>query len=88
MPPQATETISYGIPAFKESRVLLWFAAFADHCSVFPTAAVVDALKDDLKGYAASKGTVHFPLDKPLPAALVKKMIRLRLAQTQKKRSR
>jgi len=67
---------------------LLWFAAFADHCSVFPTAAVVDALKDDLKGYAASKGTVHFPLDKPLPAALVKKMIRLRLAQTQKKRSR
>jgi len=86
VPPETTEIISYGIPAFKHKHVLVWFAAFADHCSLFPTAAVIEAFKDDLKGVARSKGTIQFPTDKPLPNALVKKMVKARLAAIEKKR--
>ncbi|HET9282442.1 MAG TPA: DUF1801 domain-containing protein [Candidatus Angelobacter sp.] len=62
VPPEATEIISYKIPAFKHKRVLVWYAAFANHCSLFPTAAIVEEFKDDLEGYSTSKGTIHFPL--------------------------
>lgn len=82
---EATETISYGIPAFKHKAVLVWYAAFSNHCSFFPTAAVIEAFKDELKGFAISKGTIHFPTDKPLPAALVKKMVKARVAQIENK---
>lgn len=81
VPAETTEVISYGIPAFRHKRVLVWFAAFADHCSLFPTAEVIDEFKDELKGYSTSKGTVHFPLDKRVPAALVKKMVKVRVAR-------
>lgn len=80
-PRDATETISYGMPAFKHKGILVWFAAFSNHCSLFPTAAVIEALKDELKGFRVSKGTIHFPPDKPLSAALVKKIVKLRVAQ-------
>jgi len=87
VPSEATETISYGIPAFRHKGVLVWFAAFSNHCSFFPTASVIEAFKNELKGFSTSKGTIHFPTDKPLPAALVKKMVNLRVAQmTSKKR--
>lgn len=79
-PKDATETISYGIPAFRHKEVLVWFAAFADHCSLFPTGAMIEEFKDDLAGYAISKGTIQFPLNKPLPASLVKKMVKARVA--------
>lgn len=82
LPREATETISYGIPAFRLKKVLVWYAAFADHCSLFPTAAVIAAFKTDLKPYKTSKGTIHFPLDKPLPIALIQKLVKARLAQT------
>src|SRR5947209_19153358 len=85
VPPEATETISYGIPAFRHKGVLVWFAAFSDHCSLFPTAAVIEACKKDLKGFSISKGTIQFPIDKPLPAALIKKMVKLRVAQIESK---
>src|SRR6266702_5398301 len=75
-PPEATETISYGMPAFKYKGVLVWFAAFSNHCSLFPTASVIEKFKSELKGFAKSKGTIQFPTDKPLPAALVKKMVK------------
>src|SRR5438445_7521225 len=88
VPPEATETISYGIPAFKHKRVLVWYAAFSKHCSLFPTAAVIEAFKNELKGYSTSKGTIQFPTDKPLPAALVKKLVKARIAQTGKKKRR
>ena len=80
VPRDATETISYGIPAFRHKEVLIWFAAFANHCSLFPTGAMIEEFKDELKGYPISKGTIQFPLDKPIPAALVKKMVKGRLA--------
>jgi uncharacterized protein YdhG (YjbR/CyaY superfamily) len=89
VPPEATETISYGIPGFRYSKeVLVWFAAFSDHCSLFPTAAVIAAFKNELKGFSTSKGTIQFPTDKPLPAALVKKLVKARVAQNESKKRR
>jgi uncharacterized protein YdhG (YjbR/CyaY superfamily) len=79
-PQDATETISYGIPAFRHKEVLIWFAAFADHCSLFPTGAMIEKFKYELRGYTISKGTVQFPLNKPLPSHLVKKMVKARVA--------
>ncbi len=88
VPPEATETISYRIPAFKYKGVLVWFAAFSDHCSLFPTASVVEAFKNELKGFSTSKGTIHFPTDKPLPTALVKKLVKARIAENEHKKQR
>jgi uncharacterized protein YdhG (YjbR/CyaY superfamily) len=88
VPPEATEIISYGIPAFKHKRVLVWYAAFSNHCSLFPTAAVVEAFKNELKGFSTSKGTIHFPTDKPVPTALVKKLVKVRVAQDESKKRR
>ena len=85
MPAEATECISYGMPAFKHKGVLVWFAAFSDHCSLFPTASVIDAFKRELKGFSTSKGTIQFATDKPLPVALVKKLVKARIAQTEGK---
>src|SRR6266436_7280842 len=59
VPPAATETISYGMPAFRYKEVLVWFAAFSDHCSLFPTASVIEAYKKELQGFYTSKGTIH-----------------------------
>ena len=85
VPAEATECISYGMPAFKHKGVLVWFAAFSDHCSLFPTASVIEAFKKELKGFSTSKGTIHFPTDKPLPVALVKKLLKARVAQIKSK---
>src|SRR5712675_2330497 len=68
VPAEATECISYGIPAFKHKGSLVWYAAFSNHCSLFPTASVIETFKEDLKDYKVSKGTIHFPVNKPLPA--------------------
>src|ERR1700693_714731 len=88
VPPEATETISYRMPAFKHKGVLVWFAAFSNHCSLFPTAAVIAAFKNELKGFSTSKGTIHFPTDKPLPTALVQKLVKARVAQNESKKRR
>jgi uncharacterized protein YdhG (YjbR/CyaY superfamily) len=88
LPPEATETISYGIPAFKCKRVLVWFAAFSDHCSLFPTASVIEAFKAQLKGFSTSKGTIHFSTDKPPPTALIKRLVKARVAQDERKKRR
>jgi uncharacterized protein YdhG (YjbR/CyaY superfamily) len=88
VPPEATETISYGIPAFRHKRVLVWFAAFSDHCSLFPTASVVEAFKNELKSFSTSKGTIHFPTDQPVPVALIKKMVKARVAENESRKRR
>jgi uncharacterized protein YdhG (YjbR/CyaY superfamily) len=82
VPPEATEIISYKIPAFKHKKVLVWYAAFANHCSLFPTAALIDAFKDELKDFSTAKGTVHFPLDHPMPVDLIKRMVKERQRRT------
>jgi uncharacterized protein YdhG (YjbR/CyaY superfamily) len=86
MPAEAVEVISYKIPAFRLNRVLVWFAAFSDYCSLFPSSAVIAAFKNELKGYSTSKGTVHFPMDKPLPIALIKKIVKARVVQNERKK--
>jgi uncharacterized protein YdhG (YjbR/CyaY superfamily) len=88
-PSDATEAISYGIPAIMHrGKPLVWFAAFSDHCSLFPTASVIEAFKNELKGFSTSKGTIHFATDKPLPAVLIKKMVKARLSQNESKKRR
>jgi len=86
--PAATEVISYRIPAFKYKGMLVWFGAFSDHCSLFPGAGIIEAFKDELKGFRIAKGTIQFPLDKPLPAALLKKIVKIRVAANEAKKTR
>ena len=80
--PGAEECISYQMPAFRlDGRMLVWFGAATNHCSFFPGAYPVAACKRDLKAYKTSKGTIRFPADKPLPAALVRKLVKARIAE-------
>ena len=89
VPAEATEGISYGMPMFKYKGSLVGYAAFKDHCSFFPMgSSAIEAFKSELKNYQTSKGTIRFPMDKPLPAALVKKMVKARIAQNERKKQR
>ena len=85
VPPETTEVISYRIPAFKYKGMLVWFGAFSDHCSLFPGAGIIEAFKDELKRYPIAKGTIQFPLGKPLPATLLKKIVKARVAANEAK---
>ena len=88
VPAEATEVISYRMPAFRHNGVLVWFAAFSDHCSLFPTAAIIEKFKNELKPFSTSKGTIQFPTNKPLPTALIKKLVKARVAQNESKKRR
>jgi len=82
VPPGTTEEISYGIPTFKCGGGLVAIAAFRNHCSFFPMSSTLLAeFKDELEKYKTSKGTIQFPVDKPLPATLVKNLVKARLAE-------
>jgi len=87
--PEATEVISYQMPAFRyKGRGLVWFAAFKDHCSFFPGGAVIEAFKEELKDYVISKGTLRFPIDVPPPQALVAKLVKARMAENEARGAR
>jgi uncharacterized protein YdhG (YjbR/CyaY superfamily) len=87
-PKEATEGLSYGMPAFRYRGALVAYAAFKEHCSFFPMqASLVDKMKEELAGYRTSKGTLQFALDKPLPAALVKKMVRARVGENERRKN-
>jgi uncharacterized protein YdhG (YjbR/CyaY superfamily) len=80
--PKAEECISYQIPAFRQEGMLVAFGATAKHCAFYPmSSSTVEAHKDELKEYDTSKGTIRFQADKPLPAALVRKLVKSRLAE-------
>ena len=81
--PKAEETIAYQMPAFKyRGKPLAYFAAFTKHCSFFPASgAIIDAYRDELASYTTSKGTIQFPPNRPLPAALVRKLVKARIAE-------
>jgi uncharacterized protein YdhG (YjbR/CyaY superfamily) len=88
-PKEATEGLSYGMPAFRYKGALVAYAAFKDHCSFFPMqASLIDQMKDELKAYRTAKGTLQFALDKPLPANLVKKMVKARVAENEKRKAK
>lgn len=88
--PNAEECISYQIPAFRlNGRLLIGFGAAAKHCSLYPmSAATVKAHAKDLKDFETSKGTIRFRLDKPLPAAIVSKQVKARIAEDNLKSKR
>lgn len=86
VPAETEEVLSYRIPAFRYKKVLVWYAAFSDHCSLFPTPSVIAQFKEELKGYKIAKGTIQFPVDKPLPTALLKKIVRARLLKIESKK--
>jgi uncharacterized protein YdhG (YjbR/CyaY superfamily) len=86
-PPEATEGFSYGVPAFLLGSGLAGYAAGRKFCSYYPMSGrVITKLAGDLKGYEKTAGSIHFPLDRPLPASLVQKLVKARLAELEKKK--
>ncbi|HSZ15918.1 MAG TPA: DUF1801 domain-containing protein [Terracidiphilus sp.] len=89
VPRDATEGISYRMPAFRYKGALVAYAAFKKHCSFFPMqSSLLDAMKDELKAYRTAKGTLQFALDKPLPVPLIKKMVKARVKENKARAAR
>jgi uncharacterized protein YdhG (YjbR/CyaY superfamily) len=85
-PREATEAISYKIPSFQYKGALVWYAAFKNHCSFFPMdGSLAEEFGEELKKYKILKGTIQFPLDEPLPRALVTKIVKARAARNEAK---
>lgn len=83
--PEANETIKYGIPTFVLSENLVHYAAFKNHIGFYPTSSGTKKFKDELTKYKTSKGAIQFPLDNPLPLTLIKKIVKFRITEIQKK---
>lgn len=82
LPKEATERLSWGMPAFHHRKTVVAYAPFKKHCSFFPmSGAVIGQFGEELAKYECSKGAIRFPLDKPLPSTLVKKLVKARLAE-------
>lgn len=86
--PEAEECISYQIPTFRlHGKMLVSFGAAAKHCAFYPGSHPIEVHKDALKAYDTSKGTIRFPVDRPLPVALVRKLVKARIEQTTNKKA-
>lgn len=79
--PKAEEVISYNIPAFKFHGMVTFYAAYKTHIGFYPTASAISLFKKELEKYELAKGTVRFPLDKPLPLALIKKIVKFKMSE-------
>lgn len=77
--PDAEEVISYGMPAYRLSGILVYFAAFKKHIGFYPTSSGIEAFREELSDYETSKGTIRFPLNKPIPLELVTKIVKFRV---------
>jgi uncharacterized protein YdhG (YjbR/CyaY superfamily) len=84
--PQAGEKISYGMPAFDLNGILVWFSAYKNHIGFYPRVSAIVAFQKELSAYKSSKGSVQFPFDKPLPLALVSRIVKFRVKQNLSKK--
>ena len=85
---QAEEAISYQMPAFKFNGILVWFAVFKNHVGFYPKTSAIEAFKKELSGYETSRGTIKFPINKPIPFDLVKKIVRYRVKENLGKKNK
>jgi len=83
--PNAEEVISYSMPAFKLNGILVWFAAYTKHIGFYPKTSAIERFKDEISNYKSAKGSVQFPLDKPLPLDLITKIIEFRINENLQK---
>lgn len=83
--PKAEEVISYNMPAIRQGKVLVYYAAHREHIGFYPTSSPMVAFKDELAAFKTSKGAIQFPIDKPIPKKLVKDIVKYRLTQVQEK---
>lgn len=81
--PKAEEVISYQIPGYKYHGMLVFFAAWKNHISLYPAPWKAESLKKEMSAYEGSKGTIKFPLDKPMPLTLIKKMVKYRMKENE-----
>ncbi len=79
--PKSTEVISYGMPAFKQNKVLVYFAAGKNHIGFYPTPNPIKVFSKELESYKTSKGAIQFPLDKKIPLTLISKIVKYRVAE-------
>lgn len=82
--PEAEETIAYGMPAFRQRVNIVYYAGYKNHIGFYPSSAPIAHFAEDLKGFKTSKGAIQFPLDKPLPVKLIRRMVKWRLAEALK----
>ena len=89
VPAEAAEALSYGMPSFRYNGALVAYGAFKDHCSFFPMhASLLKNFQKELERFSTSKGTIRFPHDRPLPAAFLKKLVKIRVAENAAKKRR
>ena len=81
--PKSVEIISYGMPAFRQNKTLVYFAAYKNHIGFYPTASPIKVFSKELKNYKTSKGAIQFPLDKKLPLTLISKIIKYRVKEVE-----
>ena len=79
--PKAEEVISYGMPGYKLNGMLVWFGAHAKHIGLYPRGSGIEQFAGELEGYKTSKGAIQFPIDKPLPVALITKIVKYRVKE-------
>jgi len=79
--PDAIEVISYQMPAFKQNGILVYFAAFKKHIGFYPAPQGIEEFKDELSQYKGGKGSVQFPIDKPLPIELISRIVKFRVQE-------
>jgi uncharacterized protein YdhG (YjbR/CyaY superfamily) len=83
--PEAKETVSYQMPAFKLNGILVYFAVFKNHIGFYPTASGISNFEKELTQYETSKGTIKFPIDKPIPLDLIRRIVTFRVKENMKK---
>lgn len=87
VPAEASEDITYRMPVFRYRGLLIGYAAFPRHCGLYPMSpAVIEAHKDELAAFPTSKGAIRFPVDQPLPASLVRKLVKARIAENENRK--